>query len=77
MIWWVNNNYIIIVRNQTLKSNESVFREIVKYVEYAYVEKVDWDSSIQGAIDGFLSKLDPHSVYFPADFPIPDYLKQI
>jgi carboxyl-terminal processing protease len=39
------------------------FNEIVSYVSSFYVDDVEWNKTIQGAIDGLLSGLDPHSVY--------------
>ncbi len=42
--------------------------EMLGYVQSYYVDEVDWDHSITGAIEGFLETLDPHSVYFtPAE----------
>jgi carboxyl-terminal processing protease len=36
---------------------------VVRYAENYYVEDVDWDGAMTGAIEGMLSELDPHSQY--------------
>lgn len=41
------------------------FIEVFAYVKRFYVEPVDSDKLITGAIEGLLGKLDPHSVYIP------------
>jgi carboxyl-terminal processing protease len=43
--------------------NLEKFNEIVSYVSTFYVDDVQWDKAMMGAIDGLLSELDPHSVY--------------
>jgi len=45
--------------------NQEKFQETIDYVSSFYVDDVDWEDSYQSAIEGFLSKLDPHSVYIP------------
>jgi carboxyl-terminal processing protease len=42
------------------------FREVMTYVEKAYVDEVDNDELVETAIAGMLEELDPHSVYVPA-----------
>lgn len=42
------------------------FREILTYIERDYVDEVDTEKLIEGAINEMLSDLDPHSVYIPA-----------
>lgn len=39
------------------------FQEVVKKAQYYYVEPINWDKTMEGAISGFLEQLDPHSVY--------------
>jgi len=41
------------------------FVEVFIYVKKYYVEPVESDRLITGAIEGLLSRLDPHSVYIP------------
>ena len=44
-----------------------VFTEVLSYVEANYVEEVDADKLMQGAIRGMLRTLDPHSSFMPRD----------
>jgi carboxyl-terminal processing protease len=44
-----------------------VFTEALSYVESNYVEEVEPDKVIQGAIRGMLKTLDPHSSFMPPD----------
>ena len=46
--------------------NLEKFNEIVKYVSTFYVDDVQWNNAMNGAINGFLSELDPHTVYISA-----------
>ncbi len=39
------------------------FLRVISLVKYYYVEDVQWDKAVQGAISGLLAELDPHSVY--------------
>jgi carboxyl-terminal processing protease len=43
------------------------FREIVSYVRNDYVDEVDTDELVETAINAMLDKLDPHSIYIPAE----------
>jgi carboxyl-terminal processing protease len=47
--------------------NLKVFTEALSYVESNYVEEVEADKVIQGAIKGMLKTLDPHSSYMRPD----------
>ena len=40
---------------------------IIRLVENYYVEEVDLNKTIDGAILGLLEELDPHSSYIPSD----------
>ena len=44
-----------------------VFTEVLSYVEANYVEEVDADKLMQGAIRGMLRTLDPHSSFMARD----------
>src|SRR6195256_4673235 len=44
-----------------------VFTEALSYVESNYVEEVESEKVIQGAIRGMLKTLDPHSSFMPPD----------
>ena len=40
---------------------------ILRIVDNVYVDEPDLDKMMEGAIEGMLKKLDPHSSYIPAD----------
>jgi len=43
------------------------FREILNYIEKNYVDEVQTDDLVESAITDMLKKLDPHTVYIPAE----------
>ncbi len=43
------------------------FKEILTYIQRDYVDEVDTEDLVETAITEMLEKLDPHSVYIPAD----------
>ncbi|RPI72662.1 MAG: S41 family peptidase [Ignavibacteriales bacterium] len=49
------------LRNSIIK-----FNDVLTFTEKYYVEEVDTQILVEAAINGMLSKLDPHSVYIPA-----------
>jgi carboxyl-terminal processing protease len=53
-------------QNETYE-NLKVFTEVLSYVEANYVEEVDPNKLVQGAIRGMLRTLDPHSSFMPPE----------
>lgn len=51
---------------QTMKTNMAVLNQIVRVINELYFEPVEWDDLWNGAFQGLMNKLDPHSVYIPA-----------
>jgi carboxyl-terminal processing protease len=47
--------------------NLKVFTEVLSYVEANYVEEIEPEKLVHGAIRGMLRTLDPHSSYMPPD----------
>jgi carboxyl-terminal processing protease len=45
------------------KDQVNLLREVIGIVKKSYVEEIDSKKLIQGAIDGMLAKLDPHSAF--------------
>lgn len=43
------------------------FKEILTYIQRDYVDEVNTDELVETAINKMLEKLDPHSVYIPAE----------
>ena len=58
---------------QTRRQSGDLYRklnslqEIIGLVNENYVDPVDWDEVMQGAFDGLLESLDPHSSYIPKE----------
>ncbi|MFO7673117.1 MAG: S41 family peptidase [Lutibacter sp.] len=48
-------------------SNEAKIKQLINFIQYDYVDKVNTDSLLDDAITTMLAKLDPHSVYIPKD----------
>ena len=46
-------------------SQEQKIKRLINFIERDYVDKVDTDELLDGAIAQMLGKLDPHSVYIP------------
>ncbi|MBD3273756.1 MAG: PDZ domain-containing protein, partial [Candidatus Marinimicrobia bacterium] len=43
----------------------NVFTDMVAIINHNYVEDVPWENVMEGAYNGLLEELDPHSVYIP------------
>ena len=56
-----------IFSDDNLRDSIIKFNDVLTYTEKYYVEQVDTPKLVEAAIDGMLDKLDPHSVYIPAD----------
>jgi len=48
-------------------ASELKMKRLMDYIEYDYVDEVDVDGLLDGAITQMLKKLDPHSVYIPKE----------
>lgn len=53
----VSNSYTSILK----------FRDILSHIERSYVDEVNSEILVEGAINSMLEKLDPHSVYIPKE----------
>ncbi len=66
-LWQYNSG--VSAKPQDTYRNLEVFSNVLNIVQKNYVEDVDVQELIQGAIKGMLSSLDPHSTYMkPDDF---------
>ncbi len=48
-------------------ANAKKLSRVLSYIDRFYVEDVNWDTTVEGAIEGVLETLDPHSVYITAN----------
>ena len=53
--------------SDSLKDNLAKFNDVMVLTEKYYVDSINTKSLVDAAINGMLSKLDPHSVYIPAN----------
>ena len=53
--------------DNNIYKNLKTFNEVLKMVEKNYVEEVDSKTLMEGAINGIMRSLDPHSSYMNAD----------
>jgi len=56
--------YFVADFTETEKLNFDKLEEIITIAQTNYVDEVNWDKAISGAIDGMLQSMDPHTVYF-------------
>jgi carboxyl-terminal processing protease len=49
----------------SIKEKMQVLNQIITYINEFHFEKVDLGKLMEGAFDGIMKKLDPHSVYIP------------
>jgi len=52
-------------KDDSIYGSSEKFNEILNYTKTFYYKEVDTDELFKNAVDGMLSKLDPHSVYIP------------
>lgn len=53
----------VLATNKNIYAQLGVFSQVLSYINENYVEDVDGEKLIDGAIGGMLEKLDPHSTY--------------
>ncbi|UCH09937.1 MAG: S41 family peptidase [Fidelibacterota bacterium] len=54
-------------RTDDLYRKIQTLNEIINLVNENYVDPVEWDTIMEGAFDGLLERLDPHSNYIPKE----------
>jgi len=57
----------VLAYTKNIYAQLGVFSQVLSYINDNYVEEVDGEKLIDGAIVGMLEKLDPHSTYLDAD----------
>ncbi len=56
-----------VISGDTVHEQVEKFQQVLTTVQKNYVEDVDTPQLVEAAIDGMLSRLDPHSIYIPAE----------
>ena len=59
-----SNNLFLLSKNP---SKEQKIKKLINFIEKDYVDNVNTDKLLDGAITQILGKLDPHSVYIPKE----------
>lgn len=59
-----SNNLLSFSKNQ---SQEQKIKKLINFIEQDYVDDVNTDDLLDGAITQMLGKLDPHSIYIPKE----------
>ena len=59
-----SSNLLSLSKNQ---SQEQKIKRLINFIEQDYVDEVNTDNLLDGAITQMLGKLDPHSVYIPKE----------
>jgi carboxyl-terminal processing protease len=62
-----NRSFLNIFSDNRETRNIEKFNEIISYISTFYVDDVNWENAMTGAIEGLLSELDPHSVYINSE----------
>jgi len=60
--FFLNQNLFADYEDLSRQQIDKVLR-VMQLIKYYYVEDVEWNKTVEGAITGMLSELDPHSVY--------------
>ena len=63
LIGFILNQNLFADYEELSKQQIDKILRVMQLVRYYYVEEVEWDQAVEGAITGMLSELDPHSVY--------------
>ena len=50
---------------RVLKEKMNILDQIIRYVNHFYFDTVDFEKTMDGAFQGFMESLDPHSTYIP------------
>lgn len=70
LLGWIGTAYLPHAVNAEAKSRYEdlqLFTDVLSIVRKSYVEEVDMKELVQGAVEGMLASLDPHSSYLPPD----------
>ncbi|MDQ5984921.1 MAG: hypothetical protein CSYNP_00619 [Syntrophus sp. SKADARSKE-3] len=62
-----HDSHVSAALDRSIYSNLKVFNEVMSIIEKNYVEPVSAETLLQGAINGMVKSLDPHSSYMTAD----------
>lgn len=67
VLWGSSSAWGAPQRNANLPSKLAMFSRVLSYIETQYVEEVDQNELVYGAIKGMLDSLDPHTTFLSPD----------
>jgi len=67
VVFWNSSDSLVSAKEKNIYKEIKTFNEVLDMVQKNYVDQVDSSSLIQGAINGMIKTLDPHSSFMTPD----------
>jgi carboxyl-terminal processing protease len=67
IVFWNSSDSLVSAKEKNIYKEIKTFNEVLDMVQKNYVDQVDSSSLIQGAINGMIKTLDPHSAFMTPD----------
>ncbi len=67
VVFWNSSDSLVSAKEKNIYKEIKTFNEVLDMVQKNYVDQVDSSSLIQGAINGMIKTLDPHSAFMTPD----------
>ena len=67
VVFWTSSDSLVSAKEKNIYKEIKTFNEVLDMVQKNYVDQVDSSSLIQGAINGMIKTLDPHSAFMTPD----------
>ncbi|HRY34757.1 MAG TPA: S41 family peptidase [Smithellaceae bacterium] len=67
VVFWTSSDSLVSAKEKNIYKEIKTFNEVLDMVQKNYVDQVDSSSLIQGAINGMIKTLDPHSSFMTPD----------
>ena len=67
VVFWNSSDNLVSAKEKNIYKEIKTFNEVLDMVQKNYVDQVDSSSLIQGAINGMIKTLDPHSAFMTPD----------
>ncbi|HOQ42189.1 MAG TPA: S41 family peptidase [Smithellaceae bacterium] len=67
VVFWTSSESLVSAKEKNIYKEIKTFNEVLDMVQKNYVDQVDSSSLIQGAINGMIKTLDPHSSFMTPD----------
>ena len=67
VVFWTSSDNLVSAKEKNIYKEIKTFNEVLDMIQKNYVDQVDSSSLIQGAINGMIKTLDPHSAFMTPD----------